>query len=146
MGRKITLKPNEKIIVENTVISNSGNSECQINVEDNFTILRKRNVMSVKSEKTLFQKLYVIIQLMHNDGNNQMLHQERYWKLSQDILDSDPSIYDIIDEINTHVFDQNYDKALNSANKLIDHEIGLLDSFIPPTAPINTRAQVGIAI
>ena len=146
MGRKITLKPNEKIIVENTVISNSGNSDCQINVENNFTILRKRNVMSVKYAKTPFQQLYFNIQLMHIDGKNQMLHQERYWKLSQDILDSDPNLYDIMDEINTHVFDQNYDKALKSANKLIDHEVGQLDSVIAPAAPANTRAQIRIAI
>ena len=130
MGLKITLKPSEKMIVGNAVISNSGNADCQIMVENNSTILREKNIMSEEDAKTPCQQLYFIIQLMYIDGDNENIHQKTFWKLTNDIAKAAPSTYHIIDEINNHISNQNYYKALKVAQKLIDYETDLLNSFI----------------
>jgi flagellar biosynthesis repressor protein FlbT len=130
MGLKITLKPSEKMIVGNAVISNSGSSDCYISVENNSTILREKNIMCEKDAKTPCQQLYFIIQLMYIDPENISVHQRTYWKLSKDIVKAAPSTYNIIDEINLHISSENYYKALKGAHKLIDYETELLSCFI----------------
>lgn len=130
MGLKITLKPNEKMIVGNAVISNSGHSDCYISVENNSTILREKNIMCEEDAKTPCQQLYFIIQLMYIDSENVSIHQKTFWKFSKDIVKAAPSTYNIIDEINLHITNQNYYKALKAAQNLIDYETELMTSFI----------------
>ena len=130
MGLKITLKPREKMIVGSAVISNSGSGECQITVENNSTILREKNIMREQEATTPCQQLYFIIQLMYIDSENLPVHQQTYWKLSRDITKAAPSTYSLVDEIIGLVSNQNYYKALKSAQKLIDYETELLNCFI----------------
>ena len=130
MGLKITLKPSEKMIVGNAVISNGGNADCHILVENNSTILREKNIMCEEDAKTPCRQLYFIIQLMYIDANNVNLHQKSYWKLSKDIAQAAPSSNGIVDEINSYIREKNYYKALKSAQKLIDYETELLNLFI----------------
>ena len=144
MGLKITLKPSEKMIVGNAVISNSGVSDCYIMVENNSTILREKNIMSEEDAKTPCQQLYFIIQLMYIDHQNISPHQQTYWKLSKDIVKAAPSTYAIIDEINFNILKQNYYKALKAAHKLIDYETELLNSFIAGSIRNTTQDTIAI--
>ena len=130
MSLKITLKPKEKMIVGNAVISNAGSSDCYIRVENNSTILREKNIMSEKDAKTPCQQLYFIIQLMYIDNENKGLHEKNYWKLSQDITQAAPSTQSIVYEINHHVSSADYYKALRSAQTLIEYETELFNNFI----------------
>ena len=143
MGLKITLKPNEKMIVGSAVIANSGISDCYIRVENNSTILREKNIMSEDDAKTPCQQLYFIIQLMYIDTDNEAIHQNTYWKLSKEIVKAAPSTYGLIDDINNHITNQNYYKALKIANNLIEYESDLLNSFISGT--IKNMHQENIA-
>jgi flagellar protein FlbT len=118
------------MIVGSAVISNSGNSDCYINVENNSTILREKNIICEENAITPCQQLYFIIQLMYIDRENVSFHQQTYWKLSNDIVKAAPSTYNIIDEVNIHITNQKYYKALKTAQKLIDYETDLLNSFI----------------
>ena len=133
MGLKITLKPKEKMIVGNAVISNSGTSDCYIRVENNSTILREKNIMSEDAAKTPCQQLYFILQLMYIDNENSDLHQASYWKLAKEITKAAPSTFNIIDEMNLHIAKQDYYKALRKAQALIEYEAELLNTFIAST-------------
>ena len=130
MALKLTLKPKERLVVGNAVISNSGSSDCFINVENNSTILREKNIMSEEEANTPCRQLYFIIQLMYIDNNKESLHQKTYWKLSNEIVKAAPSTYSILDEINAHITNHSYYKALKVANKLIEYETELLNTFI----------------
>ena len=130
MGLKITLRPNEKMIVGSAVISNSGSSDCHIRVENNSTILREKNIMCEEEAKTPCQQLYFIIQLMYIDNENVSVHQRTYWKLVKDIVQAAPSTHSLVDDINSQISSRLYYKALRTAQKLIDYESDLLNCFI----------------
>jgi flagellar biosynthesis repressor protein FlbT len=128
MGLKISLKPKERLVINSAVISNAGNSECSLSVENNATILRENNIMSEKDATTPCKQLYFIIQLMYIDGENIPYHHKAYSKLVDDILQAAPSTRPFLDDIKQHTSNEKHYLALKASKKLIDFEQGLFAS------------------
>ena len=131
MGLKISLKPNERLVINSAVITNAGNSDCAIIVENKATILRKNNIMAEKEADTPCKQLYFIIQLMYLDNENLTKHSQNFRQLSEDILKAAPSTSPYIDEIRRHVSLEKYYEGLKSTKKLIDYEKELLTAQPP---------------
>ena len=128
MGLKISLKPKERLVINSAVISNAGNSECSLSVENNATILRENNIMGEKDATTPCKQLYFIMQMMYLDAENIAYHYKIYSGLANDILKAAPSTRHLLDEIKKHTTDKKYYLALKTAKKLIDFEKELFTS------------------
>jgi len=63
MALKITLKPQEKLIVGGAVIIN-GKTKSDLIIENNVPILREKDIMAIKDADTPCKKIYFTIQLM----------------------------------------------------------------------------------
>jgi len=126
MPLKITLKPNERIIVGGAVITN-GNTRCDLLIENKVSILRQKDIMSEKDADSPCRKIYFTIQLMYIDEGNLIEHHNTYWKLVQDIVKAAPSMLALIDQISDHILNNKYYQALKLARKLIDYEQEVID-------------------
>ena len=126
MPLKITLKPNERMIVGGAVITN-GNTRCDLLIENKVSILRQKDIMSEKDADSPCRKIYFTIQLMYIDEENLIEHHNTYWKLVQDIVKAAPSMLALIDQISEHILNNKYYQALKLARKLIDYEQEIID-------------------
>lgn len=122
MTLKITLKPQEKMILGGAVIANGNNAGCQLIIENKIPILREKNILSEKDADTPCRQLYFIIQLMYIDEENLAIHQQNYWLLVKEILRAAPSTVGLIDQINEEIVSGRYYQALKLTWKLIDYE------------------------
>ena len=121
MALKITLKPNEKLIIGGAVITN-GPNKVEFIVENNVPILRQNNILSPDDADTSARRIYLAIQLMYVDTPNLGTYQDLYWKLIREFVQAAPSSLELIDRINEMIFQGNYYQALKTARTLIDFE------------------------
>ena len=121
MALKLTLKPNEKMIIGGAVITN-GNSKSNLIVENKVPILREKDILSEAEASTPGRRIYFAIQLMYIDDTNLVVHHNSYWELVKDFLSAAPSQLAVIDRMSEHILQRQYYKALKVCRKLIDHE------------------------
>ena len=121
MALKITLKPDEKMIIDGAVIRN-GKDRCSLYIENNVPILRRKDIMTDAEANTPGRRIYFVIQLMYVDSQNLQLHHKNYWQLVQDFIQAAPSVLSLIDAINELILDGQYYQALKLARNLIDYE------------------------
>jgi flagellar protein FlbT len=133
MALKITLKPNEKMIVGGAVVTNGNAKRSCMIIENNVPVLRQKDILSDKDATSHCSRIYFIIQLMYIDPENMTDHQQIYWKLVGELIDAVPRLIRHIDEINEHILIGNYYRALKLAGKLIDYEQEVLKHADPGT-------------
>lgn len=121
MGLKISLKPNERMIIDGAVITNSG-TKCHFIVENNVPILREKDILSTEKATTPARRIYFSIQLMYIDGNNLTSHHKLYWKLVRGFLEAAPSTKNIINKMSNEILHGNYYQAMKTCKKLIQFE------------------------
>jgi len=122
MALKITLKPQEKMILGGAVISNGNTAGCQLIIENKVPILREKDILSENDADTPSRQLYFIIQLMYIDEENLAVHQKNYWSLANEIVKAAPSTLGLIDQVNEEIVSGRYYQALKLVQKLIDYE------------------------
>ncbi len=121
MTLKITLRPNERIIIDSAVITN-GSSTSNLLIENNVPVLRHKNIMTESDADSPCKRIYFVIQLMYIDAEHLETYHKRYWKLVKELIDVAPSVMEQINTISNHVLNQDYYKALKVARKLIAYE------------------------
>jgi len=121
MALKISLKPNEKLILGGAVITN-GATKCQFIVENKVSILRQGSILTPEDATTPALRIYLVIQLMYVDPQGLASHQKSYWELVKAFLDAAPSSLPLIDQINELIYKEAYYPALQSAKQLIKFE------------------------
>lgn len=121
MGLKISLKPNERIIIGSAVVQN-GSVRSEFVVENSVPILREKDIMRLNNANSPCRKIYFAIQLMYVDEKNIEEHRTTYWKLVKDVTNAAPSTIGLIDQISEHILHDRYYQALKLTNKLIDYE------------------------
>ena len=136
MALKVTLKPNEKIIVGGAVITNGNIRNTDLIIENNVPILRQKDILSEKDATSPCSRIYFLIQLMYIDEENIATHQHTYWKLVRELLDAVPRLNGHIDQINDNILKGNYYRALKLASELIDFEQEVLKHVHVNTDPI----------
>ncbi len=124
MALKVELKPGERILVGESVITN-GDQRTRFLVEGMAPILREKDIMTAKTADTPARRVYLAVQLMYISGDP-MKHHQVYFSLMQDILQAAPSTGKYIANINNQILTGDLYKALKSAKKLIEYEQELL--------------------
>jgi flagellar protein FlbT len=125
MALKIELKPGERIIIGECVVTNA-DQRTRLLVEGSAPILREKEIMTPERADTPAKRIYLAVQLMYT-SNDPRAHHELYFALVRDIVQAAPSMWALIESINNKILTGELYKALKDAKKLIAHEKGLLD-------------------
>jgi flagellar protein FlbT len=124
MSLKVELKPHERLIVGNCVITNS-DQRTRLFIDGKAPVLREKDILSVETADSPARRIYFAVQLMYLDGNPDRLTRD-YFALVTDLVRAAPSTTPIIDEINNEILTGQLYKALRAAKKLIQHEQNIL--------------------
>ena len=127
MALKVELKPHEKIIVGNCVITNTDHRARLLIEGDKIPILREKDILTPATADTPAKLVYLAVQLMYISPDPQVNHGT-YFSLVRDIVTAAPSAWPIIEGINNHILNGDVYLALKEAKKLIAHEDRLLQS------------------
>jgi flagellar protein FlbT len=122
---KVELKPGERILVGDSVITNS-DQRVRLWIEGNAPILREKDIMTAEQAVTPAKRIYLAVQLMYT-ARDPRAHHETYFALVRDLLQAAPSTWPIIESINNLILTGKMYKALKQARKLIEYERDLLD-------------------
>ena len=121
MALKVDLKPHERLILGDAVVSN-GSSRSKLIVENSVPVLRDRDILREKEAITPCRKIYFMIQLMYIDDSRLMDKYNEYWTLVKDVVEAAPSTARLLAGISKHVMNKKYYPALKLARKLINYE------------------------
>jgi flagellar protein FlbT len=124
MSLRIELKPGERILVGDCVITNSDH-RAHFVVDGRTPILREKDIMTAKSADTPAKRIYLAIQLMYL-ARDARQHHETYFSLVRDFVQAAPSGWPLIEIINNQILSGDLYKALKSTRKLIKFEQELL--------------------
>ena len=126
MALKVELKPGERIILGDCVVTNA-DQRTRLVIEGDAPILREKDILTRKTANTPANRIYLAVQLMYT-ARDPSPHHEIYFSLIRDIMRAAPSTMGIIENINNHILTGEMYKALKSAKKLIAYEEELLNN------------------
>jgi flagellar biosynthesis repressor protein FlbT len=124
MALKVELKPGERILIGDVVITN-GDQRARFLVDGTAPILREKDIMTAERADTPAKRIYLAVQLMYISRDSRE-HHDLYFKLMRDIVEAAPSAWQHISDINNQILTGDLYKALKHARKLIEYEQELL--------------------
>ncbi len=124
MGLKVELKPGERIIIGDSVVTND-DQRTRLVIEGDAPILREKDIMTVEAADTPCKKIYLVVQLMYL-SRDPKTHHELYFTLMKETLSAAPSTSPYFDRINNQILTGNIYKALKETQALIEYEKELL--------------------
>lgn len=124
MALIIDLKPHERIIIGNALVTNDA-ARARLHIEGDAAILREKDIMRETDAVSPCKRIYFTVQLMYLSQNPKSIH-EVYFQQIRDIQAAAPSTAEYFMKINDHILAGNYYKALKEARNLIDYEQRLI--------------------
>ena len=125
MALKVELKPGEKLLVGNCIITNS-DQRTRLFIDGNAPILREKDILTSETANTPAKRIYLAVQLMYIEEDTERA-QSTYNEMSRDFVAAVPSSLPIVDQINNEILTGSLYKALKAAQKLIEYEQDLLN-------------------
>jgi flagellar biosynthesis repressor protein FlbT len=141
MALRIELKPGERILIGDCVITNS-NQRTRFLVDGRTTILREKDIMTARQADTPAKRIYLAVQLMYM-AHDPRVHHETYFALVRDFVAAAPSAWPLIESINNQILSGDLYKALKAARKLIKFEQELL-SHERSRPPLRKRGKADL--
>lgn len=126
MALVIDLKPHEKILIGDAVITNDS-QRTRLHIAGDSPILREKDVMQEEDADTPCKKVYFLIQCMYLARKPSQYH-EKYFELVKEIQKASPTCSIFFMQINEEIIGGLYYKALKLAKELIEHERELIDN------------------
>lgn len=120
MPLKIELKPNERIVLGDCIVTNT-ERRTRLVIDGNVAILREKDIMSEGRADSPAKRIYFAVQLMYTSKDPQQHHAD-YIRLARDIVRIVPTTRPFIDRINNRILTGELYKALKEARKLIAYE------------------------
>lgn len=131
MPLRITLRPGEKLVVGNAVISN-GPREADFSIEGtNVPILRERQVMRPADADTPCKQLYLAVQLLYLRDGDYFELSDHLMRLAEEICRAAPSLAPFVADVSTLVMAGDHYKALRRCEALIAAEAEILALVAP---------------
>jgi flagellar biosynthesis repressor protein FlbT len=127
MALKVELKPHERIIIGNCVITNTDQRARLLIDGEKIPILREKDILTPETADTPAKLIYLAVQLMYISPEPQVDHGT-YFNLMRELVTVAPSTWPLIENINTNILNGELYHALKEAKKLVAYEKTLLDS------------------
>lgn len=125
MALKVELKPGERIIIGECVVTNTG-QRTRLLIEGETPVLREKDILTATTANSPARRVYLALQLMYT-ARDPRQHHEIYFSLLADMLRAAPSTAAHFAAINNLILTGNLYKALKEAKKLIAYEEQLID-------------------
>ena len=127
MPLKLTLKPDEKVLIGTAVIVNAG-QKSEIIVQNTVPVLREKDIITEEKADTICKKIYFVILNMYVDPAKERAFHEIYFKLIRELFDGwqDQVVLASIMEISQKILEGNHYQALKKCKKLVNHEAEVL--------------------
>lgn len=139
MSLKVELKPGERLIVGNVLITNS-DQRARLYIEGRAPILREKDILSPATADTPARRIYLAVQLMYLDGVTAALSSD-YFSLVTDIARAAPSTIPLLDQLNNDILTGALYKGLKTAKSLIAHEQDILANAASGGAGLSADGQ-----
>lgn len=120
MALKIELKPNERLLLGDCVLTNS-NQRTSFLIEGSIPVLREKDIMSLSQANTLAKRIYLAVQFMYAAKQPQEDYA-LYAQLVHEMLKAAPGTRAHIDSINECILSGDLYKALKKVRKLMAYE------------------------
>jgi flagellar protein FlbT len=128
MTLKVELKPHERIIIGNCVVTNTDQRTRLLIDGDNIPILREKDILTPEIADTPAKLIYLAVQLMYISPDARANHGT-YFNLIRDLVTAVPSVWPIIEAINNQILSGDLYQALKECKKLVAYERKLLDQI-----------------
>ena len=127
MPLKLTLKPNEKVLIGSAVIINAG-QKSEIIIQNTVPVLREKDIITEERADTVCKKIYFTILNMYVDPTNEKEHHDVYFKLVKQLFNAAPNqvILALTMEISQKILEGNHYQAVKKCKKLVNFEAELL--------------------
>ena len=126
MALKVELKPGERILIGDSVITN-GNQRARFLIEGTSPVLREKDIITPEQATTPAKRIYLAVLLMYTTRTPDA-HHDTYFSLVRDFLSAAPSARPQIEIINNQILTGDVYKALKSARQLITYEQELISN------------------
>ena len=126
MALVIDLKPQEKILIGEAVITNSS-QRTRLHIAGDAPIIRQKDILQEEEADTPCKRIYFLIQCMYISPNPKDYH-DRYFSQVGEVQKASPTSAIFFMQINDEILNGAYYKALKLAKELIEHERELLES------------------
>lgn len=120
MTLKVEIKPGERIIIGESLITNGG-ARAKLFIEGDAPILREKDVLPARQADTPAKLVYLAVQLIYLKRGDEVITEE-YRSLSRDFLEAAPGSKDILDAIDNCVLIGDFYKGMKQAKRLIEYE------------------------
>ena len=124
MALKVELKPGEKLLVGNCIITNS-DQRTRLFIDGRAPILREKDILTAETANTPAKRIYLAVQLMYIEDDIAKTRDE-YFNLVNEFVLAVPSAAEMLSQINNEILTGQLYKALKAAQKLIEYEQDLL--------------------
>ena len=124
MALKIELKPYERIIIGESLITNS-DQRARFIIEGSAPILREKDILTAETANTPVKRIYLCVQMMYLE-NDIAKYQELYFDFVKDLLAAAPSYRKQIESASNHILSGSFYKALKDIKRLMNREATLL--------------------
>ncbi|KND19187.1 flagellar biosynthesis repressor FlbT [Pannonibacter phragmitetus] len=124
MALKVELKPGERIIVGDSIITND-NQRTRLFIEGKAPILREKDILTPATADSPAKRIYLAVQLMYLSKDIEKI-EDNYFSLVNDIILAAPSTIPYITKISNSILAGAFYKALKEAKKLIEYERTLI--------------------
>jgi flagellar protein FlbT len=126
MPLKVELKPGERIIIGDCVITN-GEQRTRLLIEGETAVLREKDIMTRDRADSPAKRIYLAVQLMYTSKDPRQ-HHDVYFALVRELVEAAPSAWTYIEGINNHILIGEMYMALKDAKKLMIYEQELLSN------------------
>ena len=124
MALKVELKPFERIIIGQSLITNS-DARTRLLISGEAPILREKDLLTAETANTPVKRLYLCVQMMYLE-NDLANYQQLYLGFIKELIEAVPSFRDQIEVVSNLILSGNLYKALRELRPLIKREEDLL--------------------
>ena len=132
MALVIDLKPGEKILIGDAVITNDS-QRTRLHIAGDAPILREKDVMKEEEADTPCKKIYFLIQCMYM-ARDPKIYYQKYFDLVKEVQHAAPTTSFMFLIINEKIMEGNYYKAMKEAKELVKLEEELIGNATGKTA------------
>ncbi len=124
MSLRVELKPFERIVIGESVITNSDTKTAFL-IDGDAPILREKDILTAETANTTAKRIYLCVQMMYLE-NDIPKYQELYFGFVKEILEAVPSFREPIEAASKLILSGSLYKALKELRTLIRREEQLL--------------------
>jgi len=139
MALKVELKPGERLLIGECVITNSDRRTTFL-IDGKVPIIREKDIMTADQADTPAKRIYLSILLMYTSRDPSEQHGT-YFALVRDIVQAAPSTWPLVENINNHILTGDLYKALKQARDLVKYEQELMNDA--SRASVRKRGKTG---